>query len=426
MPLSQPSRLTTTTARFGGLALLVLLALGACAEPAPKATTQPSPPPAAATAPTSPPSAATTDVQLGNLPAPSPSVVQQDGVTLIAARTSGISVPPLPRTTGRGELILHGGGRFGRGIAEAIVARAGPDPRLCLIDTADIEGQDIERLFAPFAGVQIAVLDINTDDIARPDVLELLDKCTAYFFGGGDPKRLSTILRPDGRDTPALAFIRRRFEQDGVLVAGSSAGAMIAGPVTLCECAANSSVQAVLNGRLFKAPGFEFISAPVLIDAHFFARGLMGRHLFALARDTLPVGVGIDEDAAVLISSDQQTWRVIGRRGAALIYTPPEASMQKLEGFGLALLVPGDEFNPVTGKIALYGKRQRFAGSSLPVDIREAGLHITPNLPITYDFEVLDDTVIVTDSPSPRAPDWLTGTGEESVLNARVSVRAAE
>ncbi len=417
MPPSQPSGAASVLARFGGPALLVLLALGACAEPAPKATTQP---------PAPPPSATTTDVQQGNLPTPNPSVVEQDGVTLIAARTSGIGVAPLPRTAGRGELILHGGGRFGRGIAEAIVARAGPDPRLCLIDTADIEGQDIERLFAPFAGVEIAVLDLDTDDIARPDVLALLEECSAYFFGGGDPKRLSTILRPEGSDTPALALIRRRFEQDGVLISGSSAGAMIAGPVTLCECAANSSVQAVLNGRLFKAPGFEFISAPVLIDAHFFARGLMGRHLFALARDQLPAGVGIDEDAALLISSDQQIWRVIGRRGAALIYTPPGASMEKLEGFGLALLVPGDEFNPVTGKIALHGKRQKFAGNSLPAEIREAGLSVTPDLPITYDFEILDDTVIVTGSPSPREPKWLSGASEESVLNARVSVRPAD
>jgi hypothetical protein len=100
--------------------------------------------------------------------------------------------------------------------------------------------------------------------------------------------------------------------------------------------------------------------------------------------------------------------------------------MEKLEGFGLALLVPGDEFNPVTGKIALQGKRQQFAGSSLPAKIRKAGLSVTPDLPITYDFEILDDTVIVTDSSSPREPDWLSGAGEESVLNARVSVRPAD
>jgi hypothetical protein len=53
-------------------------------------------------------------------------------------------------------------------------------------------------------------------------------------------------------------------------------------------------------------------------------------------------------------------------------------------------------------------------------------LSVTPDLPITYDFEILDDTVIVTDSPSPRTPDWLSGAGEESVLNARVSVRPAD
>jgi hypothetical protein len=100
--------------------------------------------------------------------------------------------------------------------------------------------------------------------------------------------------------------------------------------------------------------------------------------------------------------------------------------MQKLEGFGLALLVPGDEFDPVTGRIALRGKRHQFAGSSLKTEIRDSGLQITPNLPITYDFEILDDTVIATESASPRAPDWLSGAAEESVLNARVSVRPAD
>lgn len=414
MPRARSAAETTGRQRIVALLLIGLLALAACSGPERKNAAPPPPPPDSGE-----------PAPLGNLPAPEPKEQVVNGVRIIPARSSGIAVEPLPRISGRGELILHGGGRFGRGIGEAIVARAGPDPQLCLIDTADIDGFSIERLFAPFAQVELAILDLEADDVARPEVLALLDKCTAYFFGGGDPKRLSTVLRPGGVDSPALAVIRQHFEQDGALIAGASAGAMIAGPVTLCECGANSSVHAVLEGQLFKAPGFEFLSAPVLIDAHFFARGLMGRHLFALARDKLPAGVGIDEDAAVLISSDQQTWRVLGRRAAALLYTPPEATMTKLEGFGLALLAPGDEFNPVTGKIVLHGNRRQFTGDSLSAGIREAGLKVTPNLPITYDFEILNDTVIVTDSSSPRAPDWLTGSGRESVLNARVSVRPA-
>jgi cyanophycinase len=415
MRLSQLPAETLARYRIGTFLLVGLLALAAFGAPeTASAASRQSQSDSGEPAPT------------GNLPKPKPQELVVDGFRIIAARSTGIAVKPLPRISGRGELILHGGGRFGRGIGEAIVARAGPDAHLCLIDTADIEGYSIEKQFAPFAHVELAILDLEADDVARPEVLALLNKCTAYFFGGGDPKRLSAIFRPGGIDSPALAAIRQRFEQDGALISGMSAGAMIAGPVTLCECKANSSVQAVLNGSLFKAPGFEFISAPVLIDAHFFARGLMGRHLFALARDHLPAGVGIDEDTAVLISSDQKTWRVIGRRGAALIYTPPDTSMQRLEGFGLALLVPGDEFDPVTGRIALRGKRHQFAGSSLKAEIRDSGLQITPNLPITYDFEILDDTVIATESASPRAPDWLSGAAEESVLNARVSVRPAD
>jgi cyanophycinase len=359
------------------------------------------------------------------LPTPKAPSSEIRNVKIYPARSSGIRVTPLPLKPGRGELILHGGGRFGQDIAEAIIARAGPDPRLCLIDTADIEGINIRSPFTPFAGVEVAILDLEPEDVARPDVLAVLDKCTAYFFGGGDPKRLSTILRPAGKDSPALAAIRRQFEQDGTLVSGISAGAMIAGPITLCECRANSSVHAVRDGNLFKAPGFAFITAPVLIDAHFFAHGLMGRHLFALARDKLPVGVGIDEDAAVLISSDQQTWRVIGRRRAALIFTPPDVAMDKLDDFELALLVPGDEFNPASGKITLPDDRHSVSGSKLPEGVREAGLNLNPGLPITYDFQILDKTIIVTAAATPRAPDWIAGTGKDSVLNARVSVRAA-
>jgi cyanophycinase len=400
--------------RLRAFLLLAAVIVTACSGPE-KQTAAPPPPQPDSTEP----------APLGNLPTQKPKELFVDGVRIIPARSSGIAVAPLPRGTGRGELILHGGGRFGQGIGEAVVARAGPDPRLCLIETAEIGDFSIEKLFVPFAHVELAILDLQTEDVARPEVLALLDKCTAYFFGGGDPKRLSTVLRPDGIDSPALAAMRRRFEQDGILIAGASAGAMVAGPVTLCECGANSSVHAVWDGQLFEAPGFEFLLAPILIDAHFFARGLMGRHLFALARDRLPAGVGIEEDTAVLVSSDQQTWRVIGRRSAAVIYTPPEATMQNLEGFGLALLVPGDEFNPATGKIALRGDRRQYTGSELSANILEAGLSVTPDLPITYQFEIRADTIIATDSPSPRAPDWLSGEGEESVLNARVSVRPA-
>jgi len=404
----------TSKSRFiVNLILPALLAVAGCAEK--PANTNAAPNPALQTE------------SRGTLPdtetAPAPRI---DGVSLIAARTAGIAVAPLPRSAGRGELILHGGGVLTNDVAEAIVAHAGPDPRLCLIETFEPGRGDLARFFRRYAGVALTELYLDDENIANPAVLAALEDCTAHFFGGGDPKQLSMILRPQGQDTPALAVIRRRFDEDGVLVAGSSAGAMIVGPITLCECAANSSVQAVLNGKLFKAPGFEFLSQPVLVDAHFFTRGLMGRHLFALARDRLPVGVGIDEDGAVLVSGDQKTWRVIGDRRVALLFTPPDIAPGKLENFGLALLAPGDEFDPATRTILLPDGRQTISGNKLPEDIREAGVNFNVGLPITYDFEISDKTIIVTADRNIRPPHWLSGNESDSVLNAKVSVRPAD
>jgi cyanophycinase len=406
--------MSPATVRFvASLVLPALLALAACAEK-PAGTTPPR-------------SAALEVPSKGNLPgAETGATPTTAGLSIIPARTAGRAVRPLPRSAGRGELILHGGGILTDDVAEAIIARAGPEPRLCLIETYAPGRGDLARYFRRFAGVTLTNLFLDDGNVAAPAVLAALEDCTAHFFNGGDPRVLSTLLRPGGRDTAALEIIRRRFEQDGVLIAGSSAGAMVAGPVTLCECAENSSVQAVLTGRLFKAPGFDFLAAPVLVDAHFFARGLMGRHLFALARDRLPVGVGIDEDGAVLVSSNQQTWRVISDRRVALIFTPPEVSPNKLSNFGLALLAPGDEFDPAKGRIVVQEEgRQPLPASELPADIREAGLNFNVGLPIAYDFEMSDKTLIVTADRSVRAPHWLSGSDGDSIVDAEVSVHPA-
>lgn len=398
---------------IASLILPALLALAACAEkPADKA----------------PPQNSALEVpSQGNLPSPDTGTVKTAGLSVIPARSAGITVEPLPHNTGRGELILHGGGMLTTDVADAVIAHAGPNPRLCLIETFAPGRGDLARYFRRYSGVTLTNLFLDEGNVGEPAVLAALENCTAHFFGGGDPKALSTLLRPGGVDTPALAVIRQRFEQDGVLIAGSSAGAMVVGPITLCECGENSSVHAVLEGKLFKAPGFDFLSQPVLVDAHFFARGLMGRHLFALARDRLPVGVGIDEDGAVLVSSNQETWRVLGQQRVALIFTPPEVSTSNLNGFGLALLAPGDEFDPATGRIVMDDEgRQPVSAGSLPPDVRDAGLNFNVGLPIAYDFEMTDKTFILTAGRDVRAPHWLSGSNGDSIVGAKVSVRPAD
>ena len=326
----------------------------------------------------------------------------------VPSKTSGTAVAPIAQSNGRGSLILHGGGIFRHEIATDVVALAGPDPRLCLIDTADNGEGQIYRLFDDFRGIRLTVLNLQPSDAGRPDVVAALRACTGFFFGGGDPQRLSDTFRPRDRDTPALAAIRERFEKHGAVVAGSSAGAMAVGPVTLCECGAHSSVLAVTRGELFRAPGFDLLNEPVLIDAHFFTHGLLGRHMFALARDHIPVGVGIDEDTAVLVPGNGGPWVVLAGHKVALVKTPPDVRMDHLHGFGFSELFPDDRFDPLTGRVTVASSRHKMGPSEAVLEDK-----LKSAIPLRYSFDYTSDT----------APYVNSSTGDiETYLNRVVSV----
>ncbi|HYE01559.1 MAG TPA: Type 1 glutamine amidotransferase-like domain-containing protein [Alphaproteobacteria bacterium] len=250
------------------------------------------------------------------------------------------AVAPIPQAPGRGALVLHGGGEDAAGFAERVAALAGAGRHLCVIDTADDEGGDSRAMFAHLAGLTLTRLAPAAADAASPAVVAALEGCTGFYFGGGAPQRLSdTFLTPAG-DSPALAVIRRKFQREGAVVSGASAGAMILGPVTLCECGPQSSLAAVQAGQLTQAAGFGFLDG-TLIDAHALARGLIGRELVAMERNALPRVLAIDEGTAVVVPPDPAApWEVIGGRWAALL------TRNGPEGATLDLLAPGDRFHP--------------------------------------------------------------------------------
>jgi cyanophycinase len=262
----------------------------------------------------------------------------------------GQPVTPIPRHFGRGTLILEGGGYGVDAVTQQIVALAGADPVLCLIDTASGGASAPEARFDAIGDLRMLVLDITAGNWGDPAVLEALKSCGGFYFDGGDPGELSRGLLNDTDDSPALAVIREKFEREGAVVAGTSAGAMIAGPVTLCECGATSSELALEKGKLFQAPGFHFLDG-LLIDAHFFTRGLIGRHLYALATTGKDTGVGIDEATAVIVPGDGGPWTVEGSSAVALIYRSAVGGGGRLEGFSFNLLASGDKFDPVSRKI---------------------------------------------------------------------------
>jgi cyanophycinase len=131
--------------------------------------------------------------------------------------------------------------------------------------------------------------------------LALLDDVAGVFFSGGDQLRISSQIG----DTPIEARIREIWRRGGVL-AGTSAGASVMSDTMMVR---GASAETHRIGDLRMAPGLGLVR-DVIIDQHFAERGRIGRLLGAVAQSPRVLGVGIDEDTAIILEGDD--FQVIG------------------------------------------------------------------------------------------------------------------
>ncbi|HEY0053096.1 MAG TPA: cyanophycinase [Caulobacteraceae bacterium] len=131
--------------------------------------------------------------------------------------------------------------------------------------------------------------------------LAALDRAAGVFFTGGDQLRISSQIG----DTAIEEHVRRLHRRGGV-VAGTSAGASVMSETMLVKGASSESYRI---GDLHMAPGLGLIRN-VIIDQHFAERGRYGRLLGAVAHNPRVLGIGIDEDTAIIVERDR--FEVIG------------------------------------------------------------------------------------------------------------------
>lgn len=122
--------------------------------------------------------------------------------------------------------------------------------------------------------------------------LEILEGAAGIFFTGGDQLRISSQIG----DTPIERMVREIHERGGV-VAGTSAGASVMSETMLVR---GSSQESHRIGDLHMAPGLGLVP-DVIIDQHFAERGRIGRLLGAVAQNPRVLGIGIDEDTAIVV-----------------------------------------------------------------------------------------------------------------------------
>jgi cyanophycinase len=138
-------------------------------------------------------------------------------------------------------------------------------------------------------------------DSGDAEVLAKLEGAAGVFFTGGDQLRISSQIG----DTPIEKRILE-LHQAGAVIAGTSAGASVMSETMLVK---GPSAESYRIGELRMAPGLGLMQ-DVIIDQHFAERGRYGRLLGAVAHNPRLLGVGVDEDTALLVEGREG--RVLG------------------------------------------------------------------------------------------------------------------
>jgi cyanophycinase len=183
------------------------------------------------------------------------------------------------------------------------VARRVGRGKLVICTTAGKEpGQvfdEYERIFRNLGVKHIWHLNISSRDEGRDEQkFRILEGAAGVFFTGGDQLMITSQMG----DTPCYELIQQLYK-DGGMIAGTSAGASI-----MCETmmvAGNGAQSHRLDETIQMAPGFGFING-VIIDQHFAERGRVGRLLGVTAQNPRNIGIGIDEDTAIVVEGDRQ------------------------------------------------------------------------------------------------------------------------
>lgn len=221
-------------------------------------------------------------------------------------------------------------------------ARPTPTPlKVVVLSTASGEPELLWSQYEPaFRSLGAEPRWLDPRDRAAVDAPECLDAVRGadlLFMTGGDQERLVDALI----DTALHALIRSRHRDGRLAIAGTSAGASALGahmPVGDLDEQFAGPAQP-LHRALGLMPG-------LVIDQHFAQRKRHARLLRLVSLDPRRLGVGIDEDTALLIRPDVGL-RVVGS-GAVTVIDAGRASDRRepagivsLENLGFHLLAAG-------------------------------------------------------------------------------------
>ncbi len=188
------------------------------------------------------------------------------------------------------------------GILYHVVKQAGGvDANIVVIPTASsipVEvGENYLTAFTSLGCKNVEVLDIRSkEDSETEHAITLIKNSNCVMFSGGNQSKITDKI---GGTTIHNILVERYKNEEGFVIAGTSAGAMVMANEMI---AGGSATESFIKGAVNMYKGLGLIPE-LVIDTHFIRRGRFGRQSEAVAKFPNLLGIGLAEDTGMIIKN---------------------------------------------------------------------------------------------------------------------------
>lgn len=205
-----------------------------------------------------------------------------------------------------------------QGILSRVVKESGgKDAKILVITTAsgipEIVGKNYIDAFDILGCHNVDTLFINSKiEADAEENLEMLKKANCIMLSGGNQSKITSKIK----NTKFHKILLERYQNEKIVVAGTSAGAMC---MSMEMITGGSSKESFIKAATKMREGMSLIPE-IIIDTHFIQRGRFGRLSEAVARYYDRIGIGLAEDTGLIIKNGNYC-EIIGS-GMVIVFDP--------------------------------------------------------------------------------------------------------
>ena len=218
---------------------------------------------------------------------------------------------------GQQRLLVIGGGERPAEAMRQFVAWSGGERSTILVITwaSGVPDESFESLKKQFTEAGAGnVLDAPRrplDEKGRAEFVRMLEQASGVFFSGGDQNRIMDVLA----DEPLLTSLRAKYAA-GTPFGGTSAGAAVVSDPMMT----GDADLKLLDGKNVGVRKGLGLVPNVIFDQHFLVRQRHNRLFGLVMENPRMLGIGIDEDTAILIE-DNRRLKVVGKTQVMFVHT---------------------------------------------------------------------------------------------------------